>query len=132
MTLIVDSSQVNGLNFLHNNGIVHGDLRAHNIIIDPTGYAKIGNFGRATYMSYRPKSGVTMESRQWIDNLSLHSAPELLSHEIYYFNHAIDMWALGMIVCELQVGKVGVALQLSFRTNYSLTCSRSKQTCHSD
>lgn len=108
--LILDPWQASGLDFLHKNGIIHWDLRAHNIIINQAGYCKIGNFERAIHMPY----GYSMAGREKIDNLSPHTAPELLWNsgpgEVYRFDHAVDMWALGMIVCELQVGKVGVGV----------------------
>ena len=113
LTLTMDYLlQTSGLDFLHKSGVIHWDLRAHNIIIDHAGYCKIGNFGKADFMPYDSESKYTLEGRRILDSFSLHTAPELLRNgaplEIYRFNHAVDMWALGIIVFELQVGKVSV------------------------
>jgi serine/threonine protein kinase len=125
------SSQANGLDFLHKHDIIHWDLRAHNIFIDRAGYCLIGNFERATLMSYTPRGDLTLEGRRRLDNFSPHTAPELIRNgvplETYRFNHAVDMWALGMIVCELQVGKVRIGFRLLKPP--MLTRSRSTGIC---
>lgn len=53
----------------------------------------------------------TREGR--ITNHSMHTAPELLRNgeprEKYCYNHAVDIWALGIVICELQISKVSIA-----------------------
>jgi serine/threonine protein kinase len=41
---------------LHQRGVMHGDLYAHNILIDPLrGQAKLGDFGAATRLPIDPR-----------------------------------------------------------------------------
>jgi serine/threonine protein kinase len=40
---------------LHQRGVMHGDLYAHNILIDPVhGQARLGDFGAATRLPAQP------------------------------------------------------------------------------
>lgn len=38
---------VSGLEYLHNNGVIHRDIRPENVLIDARGYCKITDFGLA-------------------------------------------------------------------------------------
>ncbi len=44
---------------LHDRGIMHGDLYAHNILVDESGHSLLGDFGAAS--SYDRTTGVAME-----------------------------------------------------------------------
>ncbi|MEB3231177.1 MAG: leucine-rich repeat-containing protein kinase family protein [Leptolyngbyaceae bacterium] len=47
---------------LHQNGILHGDLYAHNILVNPQGHARIGDFGAASvYDPSDPTRGPGLE-----------------------------------------------------------------------
>lgn len=44
---------------LHGMGVMHGDLYAHNILVDPEGHAYLGDFGAATqYDHHDPKNSL--------------------------------------------------------------------------
>lgn len=65
---------------LHERGIAHGDLYAHNILIDNTGHALLGDFGAATI--YRTD----------------HEKAEMLERmEVFAFGHLIED-LLGLVV----------------------------------
>lgn len=40
------------MNQLHENGIMHGDLYAHNVLIDESAHALLGDFGAATFYEF--------------------------------------------------------------------------------
>lgn len=43
-----------GLNHIHEQGMIHRDLKPGNVLIDATGHAKIGDFGLATCRLIKP------------------------------------------------------------------------------
>lgn len=46
---------------LHNNGILHGDLYAHNTLINNTGHTIFGDFGAATYYERASENSKSLE-----------------------------------------------------------------------
>lgn len=46
---------------LHENGIMHGDLYAHNILIDTKAHALLGDFGAATFYDVNSENAVLFE-----------------------------------------------------------------------
>jgi len=60
------------LEFLHNNGILHRDIRPENIMFDETGYCKLTDFGQARLWQEQNSSD-TSGTPGYI-------APEILMH----------------------------------------------------
>ncbi|KAJ7267294.1 hypothetical protein C8J57DRAFT_363158 [Mycena rebaudengoi] len=101
ISLILDTSF--GLEYLHHNHVVHGDLKAINILVTPSRRACIADFGlssiadvmtlRFTHSTMIAKGGTT----RW-------QAPELLSGE--HPNHyGSDVYAFGCVCYEVLTGK---------------------------
>ena len=97
----------NGMQYLNEHKIMHGDLAARNILMDENplkgGYpvAKVADFGLAKemndYLIYEKQSRVHVPWR-WM-------APEYLTG--YYFTLASDVWSFGVIFWEiLSIGKL--------------------------
>ena len=83
-----------GLEYMHYNQIVHRDIKPENIIFDENGYAKITDFGLATYLS-------KLSIKESPGTFS-YMAPEILFHE--KTNISLDYYSLGIIVYELMKG----------------------------
>ncbi|KAF8502442.1 ras guanine nucleotide exchange factor domain-containing protein [Gautieria morchelliformis] len=97
-----------GLEFLHNHGVVHGDLRAANILISDTEAACITDFGLSVILEEEGE----MQSTQTPDNHgnSRWMAPELIKPELIGLsavkpNKATDVWSYGMLCLEILTGK---------------------------
>ena len=55
LALGIASDVADALAHLHQRGVMHGDLYAHNILIDPVyGQAQLGDFGAATRLPAQP------------------------------------------------------------------------------
>ncbi|OWZ01048.1 TKL protein kinase [Phytophthora megakarya] len=79
-----------GLNYLHSQNIIHGDLKCNNIVVD--GSAKICDFGLTSIPNYDVATSI-----RW-------KAPELLRGEQPSF--ASDIYSLGMCIIEAITGEV--------------------------
>lgn len=85
-----------GTLYLHNNNIMHRDIKCANILVNNKGQLQIGDFGLAR--SFDPddknKEYTNMVVTRW------YRPPELLLGETRY-TCAIDMWGLGCIFGEI-------------------------------
>ena len=90
----VINNLVQGLKFLRNNGIVHGDLKPENIFLGETLYdVKIGDFDTSCEIgkSFKINSLSTMVGTPH------YLAPEAF-HTGYIYKTSRDIWALGVIL----------------------------------
>ncbi|TDL23379.1 kinase-like protein [Rickenella mellea] len=89
-----------GMEYLHHKRVVHGDFRGHNILIDKDGNAVISDFGRANIIDDEDYSTQLIAKAAW-------TAPELLIYEgPVPISFATDIWALGITVIEIFIGKM--------------------------
>ncbi|EGZ30238.1 hypothetical protein PHYSODRAFT_474694 [Phytophthora sojae] len=87
-----------GLRFLHQNNIVHGDLKCNQILVSEDLTAKLTDFG----MSF-----VSLESRPAATTGAVRrKAPELLSNKATAPTFASDVYSFGMCVVEAVSGRV--------------------------
>lgn len=87
-----------GLNHIHESGLIHRDIKPHNVFVDSQGNIKIGDLGlgkaRLIYDNSLTSSVYTMNYRP----------PEILLGKRDY-NQSADVWAYGCTIAELYLGK---------------------------
>ena len=79
-----------GLYTLHNNNIIHNDIKPENILINDEGGINICDFGSMCYKGEKSSSF----TRQY-------TAPEFLLDDNIIRDEKSDMWSLGVIILEL-------------------------------
>lgn len=84
-----------GVQYLHENWILHRDLKTSNLLLNNRGQLKIADFGMARYVGDPPPPKLT----QLVVTL-WYRAPELLLGTKTY-DSKIDMWSVGCIFGEL-------------------------------
>ncbi|XP_048728781.1 serine/threonine-protein kinase PLK1-like [Ostrea edulis] len=83
--------------YLHNNKVIHRDLKLGNLFINDEMEVKIGDFGLATRVDYDG------ERKRTLCGTPNYIAPEVLGKKGHSFE--VDVWSLGCILYTLLVGK---------------------------
>jgi len=100
MIVIYISHILEGLHYLHSQGVIHRDIKAANILVTKDGGVKVANLGASTISSVNTTnddaSSVTLGSPYWM-------APEVI--ELSGASPNTDIWSLGCTVIELLTGK---------------------------
>jgi len=86
-----------GCNYLHQNNIIHRDLKLGNIFLNSKLHVKIGDFGLATSVNF------TGERKKTLCGTPNYIAPEILTKKGHSFE--VDVWSIGCIIYTLLVGK---------------------------
>ncbi|CAL8286092.1 unnamed protein product [Arctogadus glacialis] len=86
-----------GCQYLHDNRIIHRDLKLGNIFLNDEMDVKIGDFGLATKIEYDG------ERKKTLCGTPNYIAPEVLCKKGHSFE--VDVWSLGCILYTLLVGK---------------------------
>ncbi|GAB4131151.1 MAG: hypothetical protein Kow0040_10100 [Thermogutta sp.] len=84
------------LDFLHGNGIIHGDIKPSNLLLDNQGRVKLGDFGLARR--------ATDEGGSLLKGTTKYMAPELISAQFGQVGPAGDLYSLGFTAYELLCG----------------------------
>lgn len=84
------------LKYLHARGIVHGDIKPSNLMIDSRRRIKIGDFGLARRVSD--------EDGSLIKGTTKYMAPEVVSEEFGEIGPSSDLYSLGFCAYELMCG----------------------------
>ncbi|CAO3650644.1 unnamed protein product [Cunninghamella blakesleeana] len=88
---------LNGLDYLHENDVVHCDLKAANILTTKTGNVKLTDFGVSLNLKIKKDDNETVSGTpNWM-------APEVI--ELQGASTKSDIWSLGCTLIELVTGK---------------------------
>lgn len=86
------------LNYLHNQGKIHRDLKSQNILISKTGDIKLTDFGVSTQLSSNfSKRNTTVGTPYWM-------APEVIVNNNGGHSYKADIWSLGCCCYEMFTG----------------------------
>ncbi|PCH37763.1 kinase-like protein, partial [Wolfiporia cocos MD-104 SS10] len=88
-----------GLEYLHTNDVIHGNLQAEHILITDTGVCKITGFGLARHITIDDYASIPLE------NFVFWMAPELPPEYKKDYDNRIDTWSIGCVVHELWTGQ---------------------------
>jgi protein kinase A len=84
------------LDYLHENFILHRDVKPENILIDRSGYCVLADFGFAKRIADNEKTRSFCGSAEYL-------APEIILHMGH--NKGVDYWSLGVVIYEMLLGR---------------------------
>ncbi|PRP83727.1 hypothetical protein PROFUN_09059 [Planoprotostelium fungivorum] len=86
------------IHYLHENGVVHRDIKLENVMISHDGICKLIDFGFASYWTINRALKTPCGS-------AIYAAPEILSRKTYR-GPKTDVWGLGVLLYCLTSGKI--------------------------
>ncbi|KAJ7718321.1 kinase-like domain-containing protein [Mycena metata] len=92
-----------GLQYLHSQNIVHGDLRGANILLDDQGHARLADFGLAVFTDSPMAPTKRGGSLRWMGPELLY--PQSCGLEFFQRTFASDFYAFGCVCLEMYTGK---------------------------
>ncbi|XP_076755962.1 ribosomal protein S6 kinase like isoform X2 [Xylocopa sonorina] len=80
------------IDFLHNAGVVHRDIKATNVLLDEEGHVVIIDFGLAKWLNHSERTNTLCGTPEYM-------APEIFSKQ--HYGQEVDWWSLGVLACFL-------------------------------
>nr|XP_020865091.1 mitogen-activated protein kinase kinase kinase 19 isoform X2 [Phascolarctos cinereus] len=96
-----------GVAYLHENCVVHRDIKGNNVMLMPTGIIKLIDFGCARRLAYVSLTGTHSEMLKSMHGTPYWMAPEVISESGY--GRKSDIWSIGCTVFEMATGKPPLA-----------------------
>uniref|UniRef100_A0A8C4S059 Mitogen-activated protein kinase kinase kinase 19 n=1 Tax=Erpetoichthys calabaricus TaxID=27687 RepID=A0A8C4S059_ERPCA len=96
-----------GVEYLHENRVIHRDIKGNNIMLMPSGIIKLIDFGCAKRLAFLNTSSKSSELLKSMHGTPFWMAPEVINETGH--GGKSDIWSIGCTVFEMATGKPPLA-----------------------
>lgn len=92
------SQILTGLTFLHENRILHRDIKGGNVLISDDGIVKLADFGSAKRLAH--------QQSDMMESLTMRGTPYFMAPEVFeeHYNGKADIWSVGCVAFQMATG----------------------------
>jgi HAMP domain-containing protein/tRNA A-37 threonylcarbamoyl transferase component Bud32 len=102
-TLTIGKQVCRALEVAHEEGVIHRDVKPQNLLVDPSGFLKVMDFGIARLAEHRSDPGQALTAAGVVVGTPQYMAPEQLFGEVV--DGRADLYATGAVLFECVTGR---------------------------
>jgi eukaryotic-like serine/threonine-protein kinase len=102
-TLTIGKQVCRALEVAHEEGVIHRDVKPQNLLVDPSGFLKVMDFGIARLAEHRSDPGQALTAAGVVVGTPQYMAPEQLFGEMV--DGRADLYATGAVLFECVTGR---------------------------
>lgn len=94
-----------GIMYLHGKGIVHRDIKTHNLLVDRTGTVKVADFGTSTTLGFNFHASGNEKNMKTMVGTPEYVAPEVVTPRGPGYSYKADIYSFGIVAWEVWSGQ---------------------------